>query len=313
MAKKWQSAGYMEWLAFFAVSVLGFGSSFYWIKLAVRELSALELVAYRSTISATFLWLIVYLLRIPLPKSWQLVAKVLLAGVVGGALPNSLISWAEAYVDSSVAGILISLSPILTALFSLLLIGPKELSISKVFGMFLGFGGVYIMLAPEYSTMASHMLPELAIILAAVCYSLFGVFAKLHFSKEHPIALAAISATASATVMISAALLQQGSLSLPNDINTWIAVLWIGIITSALSQILVYHLVRTWGPARLSLITYIMPVVAVILGVGFLGEQLTWPSLYGGGLIMLSIYCASRKSPFRRSFEQKTEATNDLQ
>ncbi|MBS0236733.1 MAG: DMT family transporter [Proteobacteria bacterium] len=290
-------SGYLEWCAFFMVAILGFGSSFYWIKVAVRDISPLELVAYRSSIAAIFLWSVVWFTKTPVPKNLRIIAKIVCAGIVGGALPNALISWGEYYVHSSIAGVLIGLCPVFTILLSWLFISGTELSKARMLGVIIGFAGVYVILSPKLDArlIVTQVVPELAIVLAAICYSVFSVFAKINFTKQHPIALAAISSTASAVFMLSVALYNNNTLHLPSNYGVWCAVLWIGVITGALSQILIYHLIRAWGAARLAMITYLMPVVAVLLGIFALGERLELQTTIGAAIIMLSIYMVNRK------------------
>lgn len=289
----------LEWLAFLAVAFLGFGSSFYWIKVAVSEINPILLVACRASISAVFLFFIVFILSIPLPSGKKSL-KALMAGIFGGALPNFLVSSAIVHVDTALAGILIGLTPIMTIIISTIFLSDQRvvtLSFSSICGLMLGFIGILTIFFDGIFklTESTFLFQKLYLLLAAICYSGFGVFAKVNFPKEHPISLAALSSTGSALTMWVIMFYYNIPMSgLQITQNAVIALLWVGIITSGCSQVLVYFLIKKWGPSKFSTISYFAPLVSVVLGTMLLGEVLTLDVIVGGALILASIYIVNK-------------------
>jgi drug/metabolite transporter (DMT)-like permease len=132
MVKLIKTSAITEWAAFFILSVLSFGSSFFWIKLALQDLTPLELVTYRCLIAALFLWSCVWWFKIPFPKTFTKNLQICFAAILGGALPNTLIAWGMIFIDSSVASILVALSPLFTILIGFFTAVRSEITVRKI-------------------------------------------------------------------------------------------------------------------------------------------------------------------------------------
>lgn len=292
---------YKEWGAFFVISFLGFGTSFFWIKIALRELTALELVTYRMTIASIALWCITPLFRVKIPTNIKMLFKIAFLGVIGTFFPFALTAWAEGYISSSVAGILNSLTPIFTIILSVLFLPDKELNSKLILSVILGFLGALLIFADKLNVDSemTMILPELALIFCALCYATQAVYAKIHFKEQNFIALAVVSSTSSTILFWITLLLNQDEITVPHEINTIIAILWMAIVASTISLIFLYYLIRNWTPTRVSFITYAVPIIAMFLGVVVLGEQLKGHMIIGAIIIIVSIVLSNQK--LRRS------------
>jgi drug/metabolite transporter (DMT)-like permease len=163
------------------------------------------------------------------------------------------------------------------------------------------------LLYPDLKWSSGFLIPKLALILAAACYSAFGLFAKLNLHKHHPVALAAISATFSGLYNGTMVFFMQPSINLPTSSSSIIAIVWIGLITSALSQILLYYLIQKWSPIKLSMMSYVVPLTAVVLGVVALDEVLESHMILGGSLIFGCIYLIHSSSKNNRFKKKQAE------
>ncbi|WP_039455129.1 DMT family transporter [Candidatus Jidaibacter acanthamoebae] len=288
---------YKEWGAFFIISFLGFGTSFFWIKVALRELTALELATYRITIASIALWCITPLFRVKIPTNIKLLAKITFLGVIGTFFPFMLTAWAEVYISSSVAGILNSLTPIFTIILSVFFLPDKELNTKLILSVILGFLGALLIFADKLNVDSEMemILPELALIFCALCYATQAVYAKIHFKEQNFITLAVLSTTTAAILFWITLLMSQKEITFPQETSTIIAILWMAIVASTISLILLYYLIKSWTPTRVSFITYAVPIIAMFLGVAVLGEQLKAHMIIGAIIIIASIILSNQK------------------
>ena len=288
---------YKEWGAFFIISFLGFGTSFFWTKVALRELTVLELVTYRVTVASICLWFIMPIFRAKLPKNFNLFTKIAFSGVIGNFLPFMLSAWAIGYISSSVAGILNSLTPIFTVILSVIFLPDKELNTKLILSVITGFMGALLIFANKLNGGGDmgNVLPEIAIIGAALCYAAQGVYTKIYFKEENFITLAVISSTTSAILFWGILLSNQTEISFPQENSTIIAIIWMGIVASTISLVLLYYLLKNWTPTRVSFITYAVPISAMFLGVVVLGEKLKTHMIIGATIIIASIILSNQK------------------
>ncbi len=134
---------------------------------------------------------------------------------------------------------------------------------------------------------------QLAVISAALLYAFSSVFIRRNLADQHPIVLTAISLTAALTITWIAAPIADNPLALPVRFLTWPAIAWLGIIGGTGAYLAYYYLIRTWGPTRSTMVTYVFPLVAVGLGVIFLAEPLTLRIVVGslsviGGILIVN-------------------------
>jgi len=289
---------FFEWLAFFVISFLGFGTSFYWIKIALNELTALEVVAYRITIGAILLWIFVPLFKVKFITDIKKIGMLCFAGIIGTSCPFILITWSEKFISSGLAGILSSLNPLFTVILSAIFISTNELNRKNVLGVGLGLIGA-ILISSEHiqleTFITTNLIPQLAVILAAFCYAILSVYVKINFSKDHPLVLSSLSITFAALFLWIIIFITQDNINIPQQTETIIGITWMGGVSTALAQILLYYLIKKWSPTGVSLITYFMPLVAVSLGIIFLDEHLTTYTIIGGSIILFSIFLANQK------------------
>ncbi len=286
-----------QWGAFFIISFLGFGTSFYCIKIALLEITALEVATYRVTIASLCLVAIVLIFKIPLPRDMILIARIGLSGIIGIFTPFILVTWAQHHISSSVSGILNSLVPIFTVILSAIFLPGKDLNVRLVCSVILGFFGAILIFIDKLNTQVAmqSILPEMAVISAAFCYAAQGIYAKIYFKNENFIALSTISTTTAGIFLWAVLLLSQDSITFPKQSNTITSLIWMALISTTLSQILLFYLIKSWTPTRVSFIAYIIPIVAMSLGVFALKESLHLSMIIGASIIIFSIVLSNHK------------------
>jgi len=288
-----------QWLYFLFLTLV-WGSSFLWIKLAVREIGPFKVVSIRMVFAVLILFVILKAQRTAAPKTWKMRGILLLQGLMSAAVPWVLITWAEQYIDSAVATVLNGTTPMFTMIIAHIFVHDDRLTMRKVSGLLLGFAGVIILVQNSFfqgNGSTSHMLllGQGAMLLAALLYAVSNVYARIKLHSVTPVFQAFYTLFFVGTILWAVTPLVESPIKLPAKPITWIAIAWLGILGAAVSYILYYKLLHEIGPTRVSLVTYTLPVVGVTLGVVLLKEQLSLSLLAGTLLIVLGVWGVNRK------------------
>lgn len=260
-----------------------------WIKLALREVNPFMLVFFRVFFAGIGLGIYFLFSRRKLNLHWWWVYAFI--GFFNVAFPFVLISWAETHISSGVAAILNSTVPIFTMIIASIFYRQDKFTLRRGIALVIGFLGVLIL---SYNKLEgnseSQTLGILAMLLAACCYGASTVFArrvdKFVTPEEH-----SFGQILAAQIFITPAMFISNSpLNLPILPITWIAFIWMGLIVSFVAALVWFRMIYEIGPSRASMMIYMFPLVGVLLGITFLGEQLTWQVVVGGLLILAGIY-----------------------
>lgn len=290
-----------EWLAFIGLS-LAWGSSFYWIKIAVEEIGPFLLVSFRVLFGLLGLALVILWKRPELPKDRKQLWSLLLLGLTNTALPFVLISWAEQFIDSAVASVLNSSVPLFTMLIAHFVLSDDKMTRQRVLGLFVGFAGVVVLTLGDLSTATGTaaersmvLLAQGAMILAVIFYASSSVYARRNTKGISPMVQAMVPLVSANAFMWASTVYVESPLVFPVQTDTWIALLWLGVVGSCIAYLLYYYLIHSVGPTRATMVTYVFPVVGVTLGVFLLEETLDVSLVVGSLLVLLSLYLVNRR------------------
>jgi drug/metabolite transporter (DMT)-like permease len=293
-----------DWIRFSALGLI-WGSSFLWIKIAVSEISPAMLVSFRALFAAIGLAVVLYISKTANLKKEQWKSALIvffLLGLFNVALPIGLISWAEQYIESGMASILNSTVPLFTIMIAPLFLKDDQFTIPKFAGMVVGFLGVVLLFSPELGLgFNQNLAGQIAMLLAAISYAGAGVYARVK-TKEFPVQMQSfLQLFMAAAIMWIFTFAFDRPLVFPSLPLTWVALLWLGLLGSCAATLLFFQLLHSVGPTRTVLVTYIFPLVGVILGAIFLQEKLHWQALAGGMLVISGIVLVNIKTlPFRK-------------
>ena len=282
-----QRMGAAEWAMLVALSVL-WGGSFFFTGVAVRELPSFTIVAARVGIAALALWAALAVLRVRIPRVPGLWAAFLGMGLLNNAVPFALFVWGQHHIASGLAAILNSTTPLFTVAVAHLLTDDERLTPGKAAGVMIGLVGVVAMLGADLlAGLGTGLLAQVACLAAALSYAFAGVFGR-RFRRMcvPPLATAAGQVTASTLVMLPLALLADRPWTLPvPGLGTWGALVGIGLLSTALAYVLYFRILAAAGATNLLLVTFLIPVSAILLGALVLGERLEPKHLFGMALI----------------------------
>ena len=294
-----------SWLLLIGLSSC-WGSSFLMIEIALEDFSPAMIAFLRIFIGTILLWGIVWWKGIEIPKNLRLAFGMLCAGLFVTSLPFTLISWGQQQVDSSLAAILNATTAIFGVVFASILFRDEKMNKAKACGVLVGFAGVIV-------TVGIHSLRQLdinsiaqyAILVAAISYAVGGASAKVFMKIGSPVLHAAGMTSVGALLLLPIVIAQQlqvatetgttmsmvanattiEAMTIDISLKAWVAIIWLGVVSTAIAYLFYYNLLRAAGVTNLLLCTLIIPPIAIFLGVIFLDEVLT-ARLWGGFILI---------------------------
>lgn len=215
-------------------------------------------------------------------------ARLFGIGLVNNALPFSLIVWGQIHIASGVASILNATTPLFTVIVAHYFTGDEKMSWARLLGVLIGFAGVVIMIGSDtLQPLGVNVFAQLAILLAAFCYAVSGVYARRFRQMGiSPMATATGQLTASSIILLPAMLIADQPWTLPMPgAATIAAILALASLSTALAYILYFKILGSSGATNVLLVTFLVPVSAILLGVFVLGETLYLKHFIGMALI----------------------------
>lgn len=281
--------GPVEWALIVLLSVI-WGGTFIFIELALTGLPPVTLVTVRLLMAAAGLHL--YLLftghRLPLePRLW---AMLVVLGIFNNVVPFNLINFGQTQVNASLASILVATTPIWGVLIAHMLTRDERMTPGRAAGVLLGFAGVAVMSGHDALEGLSYgVLAQLALIGAGLSYAFSGVFAK-RATGLPPVVIATGQLTASAILSVPLAFALEDPLALPvpSAMAIWATVALALLCTSA-AYLIYFRVLAKAGATNVLLVTFLIPVSALMMGMGLLGETLEPKHFLGMALIGLGL------------------------
>lgn len=276
-----------EWAMLLALSVL-WGGSFFFTGVALRELPPLTLVLLRVAGAAMILNLVLPALGLRLPRDNAVWVAFFGMGLLNNAVPFCPIVWGQTHIASGLAAILNATTPLATVVVAHVFTADERMTGNRLAGVLIGLAGVVVMVGP--AALAGPdvaLVAQLAGLAAAVSYAFAGVFGR-RFRRMGvpPLVTAAGQVTASTVLLLPVALVTDRPWLLPMPgPATWSAVLGIAALSTALAYVLYFRILATAGATNLLLVTFLIPVSAVVLGSLVLGERLDARHFAGMALI----------------------------
>ena len=280
-----------DWL-YLLVLVGLWGTSFLFVKIAVRSIPPATLVAARFVIAAGVLSVAVHARGLPWPTSRRVWGHYLLMGLIGNSLPFTLIAWGQIRVDVGLAGILLGAMPLITLLLAHLFVPGERMTPRMVGGFAVGFIGLVVLLGPEtlleLGGQASDLPRQAAILSAALCYAIGTILARRLATLDALVSAATVMWT-SCAIMIPVALWVDRPWAQDWSVEAVATVIWLGVLATALATIVYFRVIQSAGPTFLSLMNYMIPVVALAAGAVVLDEKLRGTVLIGLVLILIGL------------------------
>jgi drug/metabolite transporter (DMT)-like permease len=273
-----------DWSLLGLLSIL-WGGSFFFNGVVLRELPPLTLVLLRVLLAAMILLPVLYAQGLPFPKGWTGWRPFFLIALFNNVLPFSLIVTGQVYVPSGLASILNATTPLFTVAV-MAAAGEEKLILRRVFGVITGLVGVAILRGGGLDLASGQGLGITLCLMAALSYGISALIARRALSKQPPLATATFQLMASSLMMAVVAGVFERPWQLPMPgAATWLAVLGLAALSTALAYIVFFQILRRSGATNVMLVTLLVPVTAILLGSLVLGEQIS-PREIAGALVI---------------------------
>lgn len=263
----------LDWLMLAVLSVL-WGGSFILNKIAVAAVSPLTVALGRVSVAALILVAIAATRRElrALIAAWPV---FLILGMFNSAVPFTLIAWSQTQIGSGLASILNATTPLFAVVFAHIATRDDKLTPSRTVGLIIGMIGVVVMIGVGALTgLASHVAGEVACLGAAALYAGSTVYARGYRSFAPTVLGAGQTAAATLLLMpVVAAVDQPWTRPLPSA-TVLVALVLLGAVSTAIAYLLFFRILERAGATNVSLVTFLIPVSAILLSVLLLGERL---------------------------------------
>jgi drug/metabolite transporter (DMT)-like permease len=278
-----------DWLLLIVLSTF-WGGSFFFAEIAVREIPPLTLALGRCAIAAAVLLVYVKASGLELPKGRAVWRSLLVLAVLNTVLPFTLIFWGQTHITSGLAAILNATAPLFSILLAHFATADDKLTGRRMFGVAIGFLGVIIVIGVDaLRDLGVQTLAQIAIVLAAMFYAMAGVYGR-RFKSYPPAVIAASILMLGAAMLLPLAAYAERPWTLPTPSLAALAcMVGLAVISTAFAFLIYFRVLARAGAVNLQLVAYLIPVSAILLGVGFLGETLEWRHMVGMAVIAIGL------------------------
>jgi drug/metabolite transporter (DMT)-like permease len=272
-------------------------ASYSFIRVAVESIPPITLIAARTLLAGSLLAAWMVATRTRMPRDAATVKRFVLQALLNSVVPFTLLAWAQQSVQAGLATILNSGAPIFTFLATWLITRHEALSARKLFGVVAGLTGIGLVVgAQALQGLGGQLLPQLAIVLATLCYAGAAIYGR-GFQGLPAVVPAAGSLLAGAAILIPISLVVDQPWQLQPSFRSLLALLGLSVLSTALAFVVYFRLIKTLGSVGTTAQAYLRVPIGVMLGVVFLGESLA-PSAWAG-LVCVVLGVAAMTLPKR--------------
>jgi drug/metabolite transporter (DMT)-like permease len=300
MAPKLDATG---WGLIGILSIL-WGGAFFLIEVGLRSYPPNTLVFMRLALAVPFLWIALRLSGGRLPsdlKSWQLLGVV---GLLNCALPFILFFWGQQYLDSGYASILNATTPLWGVVTAHFMTSDEKATPTRIAGVLLGMAGIIVMVGPDaMKGLSGNLLAQIACLVSTLFYSFAAIYGRrLSQTSMTPMVIATGQTATAALFMLPIMLMvdQPWTMAMPR-MDATLAGLTLAIFSTAVAYVLYFRLIDRAGASNAQLVAFLMPILAVILGIAFLNESLSGAQVAGAALIGVGLIVLDGRLLARRA------------
>ena len=280
-----------------ALLALIWGSAFLWIKLADRGFSPVEVTLARLVLGAAVLFAVVLARRDPVPRSARVWTLIIVAALFANAVPYLLFAVAEQSVNSSTAGIINATTPLWTVLLALAVRHQKAVTSWQLAGLIIGFVGAVLIFTPWNTAAGLTSAGALKCLAASISYAVSYVYMDRYLARRGiGSVVLSVCQLGAASVMLTIALAVTGVRTPQVTAVSVAAIVVLGVIGTGFAYVLNYQIITSEGATAASTVTYLLPVVAIVLGVLVLNETITVAALGGIALVLVGVALTRRRT-----------------
>ena len=276
-----------EWSMLLALAML-WGGSFFFNAVAVREVPVFTVVLCRVALAAVLLLAVLRLQGRAMPRGRRIWTAFFCMGLLNNAVPFSLIVWGQQHIASGVASVLNAATPLFTVILAHVLTRDERMTGGRLAGVLIGLAGVAVMIGGDaLADLGVDVAAQAMCLAGALSYAFAGIYGRRFRAMGiDPIVTAAGQVAASTLILLPPVLVIDRPWTIPAPGPAAIlALVGLAAISTALAYVLYFRILATAGASNLLLVTFLIPVSAILLGILFLGEALLPRHVAGMALI----------------------------
>lgn len=278
-------------------------------KISLETIPPITLVAARVSLAAATLWMMAMLLGRKFPQRWEFVGRLFIQGSVACVVPYTLIAFGQQSVDSALAAILNSATPIFVCLISVTLTHHEPMTFGRLTGATIGLGGVVVIAgASALAGLGRETACQAAIILATFS-SAVSVIHGRRFADVAPEVVGAGMLTCAAVVLVPLCFLVEAPWRATPSFASLAALFVNAVVATAFGFVVYFRLIRTIGSMGTASVGYLKPGVGVLIGCALMGESLTWMLAFGLLAILFGVAAINGNVSVPRSLEVAGKGT----
>ena len=279
------------WLLIGILAIL-WGGAFFLIEVGLRSYPPITLVFMRLALAVPPMWIAMRLMGERLPKSPRVWGLLTIVGALNCALPFMLFFWGQQYLDSGYASILNATTPLWGVVTAHFLTSDEKATPARIIGVLMGLAGIVVMVGPEaIKGLSNNLLAQIACIVSTVFYSFAAIYGRrLSQTALSPMSVATGQTIAATVLMVPVVLFfdHPWTMAMPR-VDSTLAAITLALFSTALAYTLYFRLIDRAGASNAQLVAFLMPILAVVLGIAFLGEHLNQGQIFGAVLIAFGL------------------------
>jgi drug/metabolite transporter (DMT)-like permease len=292
-----QFMGPLEWLLLIVLSAI-WGGSFYFFAVIIAEIPVFTTVFFRVFLATLALWMFIFASRQKLPDLKSIWPNFFLMGFTNNVIPFSLIVWGESRVAPGLAAVLNATTPFFAVIVAHLSTQHEKLTWNRWSGAIVGLVGVGALVGFDaIKNLGSDLSYQLAIVLASLSYGISTIFGR-RLSRIPPLVTAASQTGASSLMMFPLMMVIDHPLSLPWPSHSVLfSLITLALLCTALAYIIFFTIVRRAGMTNVTLVTFLVPISAMMLGAALLNEQISLRHILGMAVIGIGLALIDGRIP----------------
>jgi len=278
-----------DWLLIILLALI-WGGSFLFGRILMIEWPPFTVVFLRVFLAAIALWVFLIITARKFPKDISLLKMIMVMGILNNVIPFSLILIGQQEIGSGLASVVNAMTPIWTLIIANSFTTDEKFTANKVMGILFGFLGVATLIGADIMQgLTASAWAQGAVLGATISYGFAGVWGK-KFKGQDPIIISTGQLTASSIVILPIMFILEDpfSISAPT-LEMTISLLGLSILCTSFAYVLFFKILSSAGATNVSLVTFLVPVSAILLGIFWLGETLTTSNIIGMILIILGL------------------------
>lgn len=278
----------------YALLCLIWGSTWLAIRYGLESLTPIFSAGVRFSIASVFIWVLMKFKKISIQTDKMAVRLYLLMGFFSFVIPFGLVYWAEQFVPSGMAAVLFAVYPFVVVIFSYFRLQTEAIGFYKIFGTVLGFSGIVVIFYNSFSgDLSDYVIGMIAIVISGCMQAWIAVSIKKFGHHLNPLSMNFIPMVIAGISMIVISYFMEDLTKIRIDENAVLSLLYLSFFGSVITFTSFYWLIKRLNLVILSLIAFITPIVALILGFLFYGEELSLNHFLGSALVLTGVFWAN--------------------